>query len=205
MTQVIFIPASPTPQFQTFHAPLLNCQNSRVAAPWFGANKWECELQPVPNGGLPPQYQRLEFSLTFKDGGAYDFFTYFTRVVERLQQAISVARESGEGADAGSSRGGDALAGVDLNSVHLDELPAYEETSQHPVPEIVNGMPSPPMPQDSGFGSSPPVSGTPQMSPAQENFQPPNEPPPGYDEVLTGSVSEELERRLREEAERNGR
>ncbi|KAF2204590.1 hypothetical protein GQ43DRAFT_468978 [Delitschia confertaspora ATCC 74209] len=196
--RVIFLPASPTLDHQSFHAPILNCDNSRVAAPWFGANKWECELQPVPNGGLPPQHHRLELSLTFKDGGAYDFFTYFGKLKERLQQVLSVAREDGQ--HVGQSGGSDALADLNLNNVHLEDLPAYEES-----PHIgITGISSPQIPQDSGVASSPPMA-SPQISPVQENFQPPMEPPPDYEEVQRDSVAGELERRLRETASQDER
>jgi len=131
-------------------------------------------------------------SLTFKESGAYDFFTYFSRLRERLEQAVSVARESGyDAGETGNSMGPGALAGVNLDHVHLDELPAYEASRNDAVAEMVNGIPSPPLPQGSTFGSPP------QMSPQQESFQPPTEPPPGYEEVQRDSVVEELERRLR--------
>lgn len=139
--------------------------------------------------------------MTFKDGGAFDFHTHFERIKERLQQAVEVAREgglmSGDGVEAGSGRGGGALDGVNLDHVHLDDLPAYEG----PPAAIPAVTPVSPLDRDSGLGMSPPraehsARTTPQTR--QEPFSPPTEPPPGYEEVQSTSVAEELERRLRQ-------
>lgn len=141
--------------------------------------------------------------MTFKDGGAFDFHSIFERITERLQQAVEAARESGhltgDGSETNGGSGAGALDGVDLNAVHLDELPAYEDQSGRPpshnasaTEELsgsrneVNGQ------RDSGVAVSPPVS-----SPRENAFEPPNEPPPGYEEVQVESVAEQLERRLR--------
>ena len=133
--------------------PILNVHDSRVTAPWFGANKWEAVIQTVVGGGIPPEFPQLEFSMEFKEGGAFDFATVFERLKERLQQAVEVARESGhaggEGADGGSGQGGGALAGVNMDSLHLDDLPAYEESQQHTVVGPLDAASSTP-------GASPP-------------------------------------------------
>ena len=213
--QVIYLPVTPTPTFQSFAVPILNVQDSRVTAPWFGANKWEAVIQPVYGGGVPAQHAELELTMEFKEGGAFDFSTTFERLRDRLKLAVDVARESGlatgDGSDLGDGRGGGALAGVNLNSVHLEDLPAYEASPQpttaagplsnteplsNPVPtaplvarDSVTSMP------ESADKTSP--AGSPVGSPQQEEFQPPSEPPPGYEEVQRGSVVDELERRLR--------
>ena len=142
--------------------------------------------------------------MEFKEGGAFDFATTFERLKERLKQAVEVARESGlttgEGVEVGDGRGGGALAGVNLNSVHLDELPAYEESRQHTVVGPLDAAPSSaPVHRDSVVASSPEpcLASSPVSSPQREAFSPPTEPPPGYEEVQRGSVVDELERRLR--------
>lgn len=206
--RIIYLPVTPTQELQSYAVPILNVQDSRVTAPWFGANKWEAVIQPVMGGGIPGEHAELEMVMEFKEGGAFDFSSTFERLRERLRQAVDVARENGlatgDGAELGDGRGGGALAGVNLNSVHLDELPAYEDSRQHPVVGSSNPLPSPPPARDSVVSpSSPeraekssPVQSAVQ-SPREETFQPPSEPPPGYEEVQRESVADELERRLR--------
>jgi hypothetical protein len=143
--------------------------------------------------------------MEFKEGGAFDFSTTFERLRERLRQAVDVARESGlasgDGVETGDGRGGGALAGVNLNNVHLEDLPAYEASGSDTVVGATDSLPSPPIPgRDSGIGdSSPPVANksSPLGSPQEATFSPPSEPPPGYEEVQRDSVADELERRLR--------
>lgn len=202
--QVIYLPVTPSPDLQSFAVPILNVRDSRVTAPWFGANKWEAVIQPVYGGGIPPQHAELELVMEFKEGGAFDFSTTFERLKERLKQAVDVARESGlatgDGADVLDGRGAGPLAGVNLNSVHLDDLPAYEESRQDRVVGPEDPIPSPPVGSDSIISpSSPevPTKSSPISSPQQETFSPPSEPPPGYEEVQRDSVADELERRLR--------
>lgn len=197
--QVIYLPVSPTPDFQSFTVPILNVSDTRVTAPWFGANKWEAIIQPVYGGGIPAQHAELELMMEFKEGGAFDFATTFERLKERLRQAVDVAGLSaGDGAELGDGRGGGALSGVNLNSVHLEDLPAYEDTRQHT--RVPDSLPSPPLGRGSVGGASSSSTAnrsSPLSSPHQETFQPPSEPPPGYEEVQQRSVADELERRLR--------
>ena len=138
---------------------------------------------------------------------AYNYFSLIKdieRLRERLRQAVDVARENGlttgDGTELGDGRGGGALAGVNLNSVHLDELPAYEDSRQHAVVGSSDPLPSPPPARDSVVSPSSPERGdksSPVQSPREETFQAPSEPPPGYEEVQRESVADELERRLR--------
>jgi len=142
--------------------------------------------------------------MEFKEGGAFDFASTFERLKERLKQAVDVAGVSPtEGVDTGDGRGAGALSGVNLASVHLDELPTYEDSGRYTrVPE---NIPSPPPPAGRGsVGGESTVStatanrSSPLSSPREESFQaPPTEPPPGYEEVQQNSVADELERRLR--------
>lgn len=186
----------------------MNVADSRVTAPWFGANKWEAVIQPVYGGGIPPEHAELELVMEFKEGGAFDFASTYERLRERLKQAVDVARENGlatgDGAELGDSRGGGALSGVNLNSVHLEDLPTYEDSGQHTrVPE---SLPSPPIGRNSVGGASSTDTAhksSPLSSPQQETFQPPTEPPPGYEEVQRDSVADELERRLRSPTRRD--
>lgn len=139
--------------------------------------------------------------MEFKEGGAFDFASIFERLKERLRQAVDVARESG--ADSGD--GGNTVGGVNMNSVHLDDLPAYEDSRQdRRVPE--ESLPSPQAQNQRSNGPGPAIAApeptSPQRandvsSPQGGNFQPPLDPPPGYEEVQRGSIVEELERQAR--------
>ncbi|CAN9085972.1 unnamed protein product [Alternaria alternata] len=199
--RMIYLPVTPTPQLQSFAVPILNVTDSRVTAPWFGANKWEAIIQPVQGGGIPPQHAELDLVMEFKEGGAFDFASIFERLKERLRQAVEVARESGGDMEDGS-RG---VGGVNMNNVHLEDLPAYEESRQHarvPEPPL-----SPPL-DGSAFDTGGPViaaptpsspqASSPLSSPRtqQEHFEPPSDPPPGYEEVQRGSIADELERQV---------
>jgi hypothetical protein len=192
---MIYLPVTPSPTLQSFAVPILNVTDSRVTAPWFGANKWEAIIQPVAGGGIPPQHHELDLVMEFKEGGAFDFSSIFERLKERLRQAVDVARESGA----------DGEGGVNMNNVHLEDLPAYEESRTHA--RVPDPLPSPPM--DGGMGVGGPVvaaptspqASSPLISPGrqqQESFQPPDEPPPGYEEVQRSSIVDELERQMRD-------
>jgi hypothetical protein len=182
--RVVYLPEKTTAEFKSFAASLLNLHDSHITFPWFGPNAWQALVQPVPGGNIPNSHH-VELKLTFKDGGAPDFHSNFERIKERLQQAVDVAR-----ADNASGRGpGSTLAGVDLQSVHLDELPSYtdagqdrlapaDETAAATVNRTQHEPASPPRPQ------------------AQNNADPPAEAPPGYEETQQQSIQAELERRL---------
>ena len=123
--------------------------------------------------------------MTFKDGGAFDFHSTFERIKERLQQAVDVARENGlydEVADARGGGGGDPLSRVNLDNVHLDELPAYEAS---PTSPSLN-----PSSRDANINLR-------NASCSPQNAEPPPSEPPGYEEVQRESVADELERRFR--------
>ncbi|KAG9677690.1 hypothetical protein KCU81_g4715, partial [Aureobasidium melanogenum] len=190
--RLVYLPSTPTPQLQSFAAPLLNTHDSHVAAPWIGPNVWTALVQPVQGGGIPAHVPALELKFAFKDGGAYDFHSGYERVKERLQQQVDVARQSGylqgDGSEAGRGRGGDTLAAVDVANVHLDDLPAYEETGASA------SIPQPPAPATQT--PAPRQAASPPDSHAPEVFTPPAEPPPGYEQVQRETVEDELERRL---------
>lgn len=211
--QIIYLPGKPTPQFQSFAAPLLNLHDTHVTAPFFGPNVWSAALQPVPGGGIPPVQTVIEMTLTFKDGGAFDFQTYFERIQERLRQVIITARESGamvgEGSTSGTGRGGGALAGVDLAAVHLDELPAYSAPGNSvpaysginheaaPVPAVASPLVDVSDTTTSATQLHDTASGTANRRGTEDSsFTPPSEPPPGYEEAQQQSVASELESRL---------
>ncbi|KAH8730908.1 WW-domain ligand protein-domain-containing protein [Phaeosphaeriaceae sp. PMI808] len=203
--RIIYLPVSPSPTLQSFAVPILNVADSRVTAPWFGANKWEALIQPVSGGGIPPQHAELDMVMEFKEGGAFDFASIFERLKERLRQAVDVARESGVESAEDGTRG---VGSINMNNVHLEDLPAYEDSRQHT--RVSDALPSPPLDdrrRSSGVGTGGPVLAAPQptnpqrsspmVSPQAASFQTPSDPPPGYEETQRDSIADELERQVR--------
>ena len=123
---------------------------------------------PVSGGNLP-SHEPLSLVVEFKEGGAFDFATTFERLRERLKQAVEVAGTDGRGSNGRTVDGRDT--GVDYRTVHLEDLPRYEERG----------------------GSVGTVE-----SLQSEGWEAPREAPPGYEEVQRGVVEGEVERRLRE-------
>jgi len=194
--QLIYLPTTPTPALQSLSAPLLNFQDTHASAPFFGPNFWEGVLIPVPGGGIPPQHTLVQLKLTFKDGGAFDFSSTYERIKETLSQALDVARESGRPVGNGA---------VDVD---LEQLPAYEEGAggraappqlQRPTPIAPNGVHRPrqaPPANNGVVGLAEERSARP--GPPTSEQSPPDEPPPGYDEVQQASVANILERSVDE-------
>jgi hypothetical protein len=148
-------------------------------------------IQPVAGGGIPPQHAELDMVMEFKEGGAFDFASTFERLKERLRQAVDVARES------------DTTPGnnVDMNNVHLEDLPAYEDSGrdarvQQPSSILDERRAGTTMAQPEAT-SARTVSSSQGAGAQGMAFQQPDEPPPGYEEVQRGSVVDELERQAR--------
>lgn len=175
--QVVYLPAQPTKDFQSFSSPLLNVRDSHVSAPFFGPNVWTALVQPVSGGGISPNLPAVQLKVTYKEGGAFDFHTNFERIKERLAQAVENTDDGARG-----------VRGVDLTAVHLDELPAYDapqHTRNHY--SAPREPPPPPPPAESQSAGRRPSEVSPE----------PSEPPPCYEEVQSQSVAHELEERLR--------
>lgn len=172
--------------FKSFSAPLLNLHDSHITVPWFGPNAWQALVQPIPGGNLPLASTGIELKLTFKEGGAPDFHSNFERIKERLHQAV-------EASNLGRRPDG-FLNGVNMDSVHLDQLPTYEASGQDRVaPEDIITAPSVGnMPSNTEIAPS-------SLTTAQgrsDTAAPPLDAPPGYEEAQQRSVEQELERRL---------
>lgn len=159
---------------QSFAAPLLNLHDTHVTSPYFGPNAWVGLVRTVPGGGIPAHHQAVELKITFKDGGAYDFHNKFVQLKERMQQAVEMARESSQVPS----------QVVNPDSVHLDQLPAYEESSS-------TSTTAAPIPQ---YAPLPTAS---EISTDTADGRRPSDAPPGYDEVQREAVTESLERDLR--------
>ncbi|CAL8580145.1 hypothetical protein XPA_005878 [Xanthoria parietina] len=200
--RIVYLPASPTPQLQSFSAPILNLQDTHVESPFFGANSWTGVLKPVAGGGIPPHHAYIKLSMTFKEGGAFDFATSYEQLKETITQAVEVARESGR--QQGES---------DLSDINLEQLPAYEDIGNTTA---VSATPQPPIQQPTPITPTATPSYTPQLhsrstlSSAEgdesssrrpdQQYPPPDEPPPGYEEAQqqnNHSVVDNLERNLR--------
>jgi len=193
--RLIYIPDKPTDKLQSFAAPILNIHDSHVTAPFFGPNVWQALLQPVHGGGIPtPSGGVVDFKLTFKDGGAFDFHTHFERIKERLQQAVEVSRIHGDGA--GGSAG--AMNGVDVSNINVEDLPVYSEQSDGPLLSPVAASIPQQLPVQSPVDTTP--GARPQPRPTDNAFSPPDEPPPGYEEAQMATLEDQAA--WREEAER---
>jgi hypothetical protein len=162
--------------------------------PWFGSNSWQAVLQPVPGGSLASSNAKIEVKLVFNEGGAADFHSNFERIKERLQQAVEVARDDGSGAGYGIG----SLAGVNMDAVHLDQLPTYEASGQDPIAPVSPGSrpeePSVAFPNVSHSTQDEAGETLPHRTPT--TAEPPNEPPPGYEETQQQSIQQEFERRF---------
>lgn len=183
--RIVYLPTKPTPDFQSFSAPLLNLHDSHISVPWFGPNAWQAAVQPVPGGNLSSSHAAIELKLTFNEGGAPDFHSNFERIKERLQQAVEAARDSGVTLNAAGFVGG-----VNMDAVHLDQLPTYEGSRNDRVALPPDDPPAEPIADI--------VVPTPVRAgrPGQASFIPPPEAPPGYEETQQQSLQQELDRRL---------
>lgn len=163
-----------------------------MTAPWFGANAWVAVLKPVTGGGIPPQHAFVEAKLTFQEGGAYDFRRVFEEVKERLSHAVEIARDSGRPAD--------------LSDVPFEQLPAYDAPSSQPAvpdstprePPMIAPTPTRPVASSRSASrlSPPPVISAHQQE-TQSQPNPPDEPPPAYEEAQSTSVMDSVEDSVR--------
>jgi hypothetical protein len=184
--RLVYLPANPGPELQSFSCPILNIQDSYVRAPFFGPNYWTGLCKAVQGGGIPPVHPAVEIRLTFREGGAFDFHTTFEQIKERSHQAYAVARENGQG-----------RAAVDLATVHLEQLPAYEPTrgaeSAEDEPVILSPLPVRPIERDMDIRQA-------SVTEAPGNaIAPPSEPPPGYEEAQAHAGSTGLNQSARNE------
>jgi len=172
-SRIVYLPKDPKPDLQSFSAPILNLQDTRVCSPLFGANYWNALVKPVAGGNIPSSQPYLELKMIFSDGGAFDFHSIYEQIKEVAAHALEVARESQGGI-------------VDMTNVHLEQLPAYEPSGAPGGENLAAPMVTP----DSAVNMRAP-------SPAPK----PSEPPPAYEEAQVQAVGIDLEARLREEVE----
>lgn len=138
-------------------------------------------MQPVLGGNLPTSSTGIELTLTFKEGGAPDFHSNFERIKERLQEALAAS---------GHPQGRDGfLTAVNMDTVHLDQLPTYEASGQDRVADEPSPIfqPIPVRPQGQNL--------PPPQTVARD---PPSDAPPGYEEAQQQSLQREVDRRLSE-------
>ncbi|KAL8834618.1 MAG: hypothetical protein Q9170_003666 [Blastenia crenularia] len=197
--RIVYLPSAPTAQLQSFSAPILNLQDTHVDAPFFGANSWTGILKPVSGGNIAAHHAYVKLSMTFKDGGAFDFASTYERIKEAVVQAVEVARDSGR------------QQGSDLSDINLEQLPAYEDigttVSAPPPLPLQQPIPVPPTApagaphRDGGIVLSSDDERNPKPPSAavsHQQYPPPDEPPPGYEEVQRSSIADNLERSVRE-------
>ncbi|GAD97084.1 hypothetical protein NFIA_104810 [Paecilomyces variotii No. 5] len=190
--RIVYLPSQPSQGLQSFSAPLLNLHDTHVSAPFFGPNVWTALVHPVAGGGIPSSLPAVQLKMSFKEGGAFDFHSNFERVKERLQQAVETSQAA---SNSQAARRGQ----IDYSAIHLEELPAYDSPGHAPAGPNHLSQTSVPQagsvvrPQDHDELPPPPVEGI----ATEDRFEPPTEPPPGYEEVQQQSVAHELESRLR--------
>ena len=185
--RVIYLPEKSLPDFSSFSASLLNLHDTHTVLPWFGPNAWVAVVQPVPGGNIPRE-SHVELKFTFKDGGAPEFSSNFERIKERLQQAVEVARESNL---ASRDQGQGGLNLVNMDSVHLDQLPSYESSGMDRMaPDPTERS----LPTEATDVTPPGTTATPPTEPQASSDAPPSAPP-GYEETQQRSLEEALERR----------
>jgi hypothetical protein len=162
--------------------------------PWFGSNSWQAVLQPVPGGNLPSSNAKIEVKLVFNEGGAADFHANFERIKERLQQVVEAATDGGGGAGYGIG----SLAGVNMDAVHLDQLPTYEASGQDQIAPVSSGRPleEPSVVFPNASHTTQDGAGETLRHRTPATAEPPNEPPPGYEETQQQSIRQEFERRF---------
>ncbi|RMZ85002.1 hypothetical protein DV738_g290, partial [Chaetothyriales sp. CBS 135597] len=214
--RIVYLPATPTEAFKSFSASHLNLHDSHLILPWFGPNAWQALVEPVPGGNIPNNHH-VELKFTFKDGGAPDFNVKFEGIKERLQQAVENARQ---GADAGYRQNSSLAAAVDMDSVHLDQLPSYEDSGHDRVvpPSVSSAQPQPQPPHSqSSPARQPAEEAIPPASASSSADQPvfqrqeeghtaarersahaerPSEAPPGYEEAQQHGLESELAQRF---------
>jgi WW domain-binding protein 2 len=88
---------------------------------WFSANAFVATITPVKDGGIP---HFAELKLTFKEGGAFEFYNTYTALLDRLH-----AQDDGRPVE------------------HLEDLPMYSNENTH-VQEETSSPPPPPMEDD---------------------------------------------------------
>ena len=165
-------------------APILNLQDTRISAPFFGPNVWTGILQPVTGGGIPPQHAFVEIKMTFKEGGAFDFHSTFERIRDSLLRAVETAQASGHE--------------LDMGNVHLDELPAYNEVggTQAMAPgRSANAQAA--LPTQGGTQQAALSAPRPNNVSRPNSFSPPDEPPPGYEEAQSSGIRDRMEEGIR--------
>lgn len=134
--QVIYIPARPTPEFKSFHAPILNCVDTYVGSPFFGAWYWSATVVPVPGGGVPADIPRVELKLSFKEGGHSEFRQRFEELKERLEHVRRLQQETGQ-----------------TVNIPDEPLPAYEATEGGGAEASSNLAPQQPVSRSASSGS----------------------------------------------------
>ncbi|KAJ3339896.1 hypothetical protein HDU93_007670 [Gonapodya sp. JEL0774] len=80
--RAVFLPHSKT-TISNFVLPIPSIRQPKLVQPMFDANRFECMVIPVINGGLDAP---ATVKLVFKNGGAYDFHSTFSTLATQLEQ-----------------------------------------------------------------------------------------------------------------------
>ncbi|KAG8530942.1 uncharacterized protein KY384_004299 [Bacidia gigantensis] len=205
--RLVYLPTSPTSQFQSLSVPILALQDTHVTAPFFGPNVWEGIFAPTAGGGFSTHHHVVQIKITFREGGAFDYQSAFEQIKEQVTHAAEIARESGR-----ANRSGAAPIDVDLEQLPAYEGPGTSSTAsqpvtsssfqsvpqlQRPTPISSDGVTRATLPSYNGEDMAS------RLEPSTaEPLPQPDEPPPGYDEAQSQSVADRLESNLREQESR---
>ncbi|CAG8586944.1 882_t:CDS:2 [Diversispora eburnea] len=91
--KIIFISRPTLSHFKSLSIPLLNLKEGKLQQPWFGANYYQAIVIPVLNGGLSSPGQ---MKITFKEGGGFEFSTYYNEMISRLSETEGTIPEHAE-------------------------------------------------------------------------------------------------------------
>jgi hypothetical protein len=97
-------------------------------------------VSPVPNGGIP---HTAELKLTFKDGGAFEFYNTYTALLDRLHVQGEAETDHLEDLPVYSNEGGNVVVPVGeelpaagpVGEEHPEELPpTYDDVAAEDGP-----------------------------------------------------------------------
>ncbi|KAI9505187.1 hypothetical protein GGI25_002241 [Coemansia spiralis] len=129
--RIIFLPSTTTHENSTasvglnsFTIPHVNLSDLKFVQPLFGANRFEAAARPVSGGGIAAP---AVLTLTFKEGGGFDFVTIARKMSERIQETGEIPP-------------------------HEEELPVYDGPSaESPAYPGADGPPSYPADAPPGY------------------------------------------------------
>ncbi|KAJ2162011.1 hypothetical protein GGF46_001003 [Coemansia sp. RSA 552] len=132
--RVVYLPVHTTYQtsnqtptdrsLNSFTIPHANLKNQEFTQPLFGSNCYKAFATPVPGGGIAGS---ATLTLTFKEGGGYDFYETARKVVERTQETGEVPPYDETLPVYDNAGGASAAPAAPLAGYPDDAPPGYEQ------------------------------------------------------------------------------